>query len=109
MNRKSKLVRLYGMDAAVNKLPKQLYNGVSKRLGMINQLSPKENLSVSIRLSLIFTVASIAYFSIVKFMVNALWYHNIMLIASTVLFFMVIVELYFESLEKAIKRELAIL
>lgn len=106
MNKRMKLKRLYAAAGMEGRLPKQMYRGISNRLGLINQLSPQENLLKSIQLSIILVIATAIYFVIANSMVNALWYHKVLLMGSTILFFLVIRESYFESLEKGIKENL---
>ena len=106
MNKRKKLNLLYSNNNIKNRIPNRLYKSICKRLCRLNQLSPKENLINSIRLSFIFIIASAIYYLVAQLIVDGLWYHDLLIILSTVLFYIVIKESYFESLEKNIEQNL---
>jgi len=59
-----------------------------------------------LRLAFIFIIASAIYYLVAQLIVDGLWYHDLLIILSTVLFYIVIKESYFESLEKKIEQNL---
>ncbi|MGE5629800.1 MAG: hypothetical protein ACM3TR_01745 [Caulobacteraceae bacterium] len=88
------------------RFPEYLYKGFNNRLSFLNQRSPQENTTTSIKLAAGFILASVIYLVVASYLINALWYHNILIISAAVLFFIILRESYFESQEKSIKENL---
>jgi hypothetical protein len=73
------------------------------RLCKINQKTQKENMTLTLKLMVLFTILSTIYFGISFKLFHALWYHKLLTIMATATFFYLIREMYFEIEEYRVK------
>lgn len=79
---------------------------VNSRLTSINQRAYRQNLRTSIILLIILASLGGLYFIFAYKLFNDIWYHKLMCIVSTLVFMYLCEQVYFEMLEKRMKKDL---
>lgn len=84
---------------------KLLYK-INNRLTRINQKAPLQNVRTSKKLLILLLILGGLYFLFAYSLFSDIWYHKLMCAASTLVFVYLCGQVYFEMLEKRIKRDL---
>lgn len=87
-------------------LPNIILAKTNKRIASINQRSLFDNLSLSIKITTILFTLSGIYFILAFNLFNTFWYHKLISIVSTFVFYYLAKETVFELIENKLKNEL---